>query len=89
MYRTAAHNQPAHVNIINAKCTRNLQVAELLAQLHMAGLVHRTLTPHTLRWLPHRLDWALVGFGCSAKAGARSTLAAADCKMVLHLYMCC
>ena len=47
-----------------------LDIAQLLGKLHGDGLVHRDLRPESLRWLPHRLEWAMVNFGFSARAGA-------------------
>ena len=65
-----------------------LALAALLERLHGAGLVHRDVRPESLRWLPQRLEWALVNFGFSATARAPSPSAVLRPPLAFGCFLC-
>jgi serine/threonine protein kinase len=51
-----------------------VHIGKKLECLHSAGWVHRDLKPSNTIWLPSKNQWALIDFGCAARAGADAPL---------------
>ena len=68
------HPRPAGYCPTPAEVQVLANVAQRLAELHAGGYVHRDLKPANIMWLPREDRWALIDFGCVARAGVCAPL---------------